>query len=985
MKLWFLDNEENIRAVTSNRGTALPILSAKHVEKLNGENSLEFQIPADHSDAKYAVENGIVLFRDPDGNHQEFVIKEIEKEHGSDGVITRVYAEHVSAELADSFVEKYEPQNRDVASILRTILSGTRWEPGNVEPSGTVSHTFYMKSVLMSLYEILDLFDSEVRFRVQFTGSKVTGRYVDILYRLGKDTGKRFVFSKDLTKILKLVHTDKMSTALVGLGKTTDEKLKNDESEKVTFKDIVWNAPDDPRDKPKNQVWLGDESAREMCGIKDGEGRKLHRIDFIEFPDTEDPEELLEKTNEALNKAILPKVTYDANVIDLEKAAGLSHEAVRIGDAVTVIDRDFVPEISVKARVVELVRDLLYPENSRLVLGNFFDMYSSEDDIERLKERAGTWDGSIQPGDKVKTKWLDGVINAIQNEIYGGAGTIRLQNDGMLILDKPADSDPQRAIILNNGILGISNKRIPGGDPAKASGWEWRTFGTGDGFTADLFNAGTMLSNRIKGGDFVLGGWNGENGRFWMYNADGIVTLEMDGESGTIYEVNIGKLSCPNVTETTTPEQEKETQYLYVNSISGNDVTGEGTSTNPYRTIQRAVDIIPKNNNADFVIYVTTSFNRPALEHLVITGYFGDGSITIKPSGVLIYLYGWVRISSCKHKIEIYNTEVVHDGTGHPRNDDEGAYACVHVIRSETLYMEKCRILPLVGKSKHGIAVSQNSYARFDDCLVLHSESHAVFAQRNGSAYLYDCYGVNPGSYGAYAQTGGKIIITGQNPSSPYAIFGSLGHVHATQTGQYLGPSSFAKKSATVQWNSFSSVYEIRPIASETWRLPQDQAPIDDGSGAKTGLFQGAAYYPRQNEFGRLNVAFTWFDARDFVKAEGKILKEMRIKIKRNGRFGKNKKSELVIFTHDLKRPTGGLLTMPSEWDPITDPEVNPMNRMVAGEFGHNDYCYVALDTDIASRLISGKAKGLLFYSTDREQSIEIDSDSLMVDMIWED
>lgn len=498
-KLWILSPDEQLQAVASSRGAALPIFEAKHKQQINGENSLTFYVPSDHPDAGYIVENGVIIFRDADGIDQEFVVKEIEGDHGENGDTKRIFCDHVSGELMDAFVEKYEANAHDIATMLGVILGGTRWQVGTVDPLETMRHTFYMKNVMQCVGEIVAKLGVEFRFRVQFTGDKVTGRYVDVFYQLGAETGKRFEYFKDLIGVKKTINLYDTPTAIVGLGKTTEEKLRNDENEKLTFENVEWKKTNgDPRDKPVDQIWVGDEEAREKYGIPDEKGGRYHRFQFVEFSDIEDEKELLAETNKLLDKLIEPKVSYDMGVIDLEKAAGLDHEAVRLGDTVTVIDKVMVPQINVKARIIEIERDLIHPENTRVILGNFFDIFSPEDEINRIKDRAGSWDGATKPGDRIKTRWLDGIIDALQNEIYGGAGTVRLQDDGMLILDRPADRDPQRAIILNNGILAISNKRIPGGDPGTAAGWDWRTFGTGDGFTADLINAGTLNASLVN-------------------------------------------------------------------------------------------------------------------------------------------------------------------------------------------------------------------------------------------------------------------------------------------------------------------------------------------------------------------------------------------------------------------------------------------------------------------------------------------------------
>src|SRR5690606_21103917 len=62
-----------------------------------------------------------------------------------------------------------------------------------------------------------------------------------------------------------------------------------------------------------------------------------------------------------------------------------------------------------------------------------------------------------------------------------------------------------KALRLLGGLLAISNEK----DPVTGN-WVWRTFGTGDGFTADLLNAGQIRTSLVQ----ILGNsnfyWDGD-------------------------------------------------------------------------------------------------------------------------------------------------------------------------------------------------------------------------------------------------------------------------------------------------------------------------------------------------------------------------------------------------------------------------------------------------------------------------------------------
>src|SRR5690606_39785017 len=97
---------------------------------------------------------------------------------------------------------------------------------------------------------------------------------------------------------------------------------------------------------------------------------------------------------------------------------------------------------------------------------NFIDLFSDRDEIDSIKDRSRSWDGALKPGDPVKTSWLEGIIDALQNEIRAGAGKIRITQDGILQLNQPPDQNPTKAILMNEDIIAVSNTRIPGEDPA---------------------------------------------------------------------------------------------------------------------------------------------------------------------------------------------------------------------------------------------------------------------------------------------------------------------------------------------------------------------------------------------------------------------------------------------------------------------------------------------------------------------------------------
>lgn len=236
---------------------------------------------------------------------------------------------------------------------------------------------------------------------------------MDLPARRGTDTGKRFEYTKDLLSIKRTVDASNIKTALYGRGKG-EQTEAGGYTRRLTFADVVWNGSGlDPVDKPLGQQWVGDPEALEKFGRIDPDtGKKMHRFGVFEDGEETDPEALLEKTWNALQGTNTPRITYEMNVLDLEQFTGLSHEKVRLGDTVFVIDKEFKPALRVEARVIEIKRDLVSPENTEIILGNFLplftDLASRLKNIESMVDgRTGVWDESGELGPIDDTDFAD--------------------------------------------------------------------------------------------------------------------------------------------------------------------------------------------------------------------------------------------------------------------------------------------------------------------------------------------------------------------------------------------------------------------------------------------------------------------------------------------------------------------------------------------------------------------------------------------------
>ncbi|WYQ43333.1 phage tail spike protein [Bacillus sp. FSL W7-1321] len=396
MNVFIFDKHETCRAVLDERH----LIEAVHTEQLNNAHSFEFTILADCDHALEIVEGQQVAFYDGDDDFQLFEIVVVEDRHG-DAAYKTVICEHAVNELLDEHIEHIEYSQINARQALSSILARTRWQPGIVAELGEAPVEFSQTNVKYCVAELLNTFKGELRCRVTIDGSKITGRYIDILSRRGADTGKRFEYRKDLTEIERTIDMSSVKTAIRAYGKPTENE-NGDQGKPITFKDIEWSkAKGDPIDKPKGQDWLGDEQARALWGRGDYEGKR-HRFGILEESDEDNPVRLLEQTYEYLQTVCTPLVHYSGKVIDLFRLSNFEHERIQLGDTAAVLDEDIYPIIQEKTRVIELKRDLLDPSNDEVVLGEFLPLFSNPNQemervLAKVKENSHVWDRAGRP------------------------------------------------------------------------------------------------------------------------------------------------------------------------------------------------------------------------------------------------------------------------------------------------------------------------------------------------------------------------------------------------------------------------------------------------------------------------------------------------------------------------------------------------------------------------------------------------------------
>ena len=161
--------------------------------------------------------------------------------------------ENSVSELLGDFVEDRKPRDEVAAAALSGILSGTRWEVGTVTVEGSHSTNFYRVSAREALQSLIEKWGGELSTTIEVEGCEVVSRKVD-LTRRGRDNGRRFTYSRDMTKVSRTFCASSVVTAMYGSGK--GEEVGDGYGRGINFSDVNGGRPTSRTPTP-SRSWAG--------------------------------------------------------------------------------------------------------------------------------------------------------------------------------------------------------------------------------------------------------------------------------------------------------------------------------------------------------------------------------------------------------------------------------------------------------------------------------------------------------------------------------------------------------------------------------------------------------------------------------------------------------------------------------------------------------------------------------------------------------
>lgn len=467
-----------------------------------------------------------IAFKDSMGRWAEYLCQSTQTARAAGMPVTVAYCTGSIAELSRTYIEDKRNRNANAKACLAKALEGTRWAVGTVETgtlTGTANLAFYHCTALDAIQKIADTYGLEVQTEYQPdpTGNQIGRRIIHLVEHRGSaNTTKRFEYGKDLTQIKRDIDSGDVITRLYGWGKGIEQT--NDQGEatggygrKISFADVNNGKP-----------YVQDDQALANWGIVGADGTRHHSEAAVDFPDCEDPKELLNLTKAALKTRTTPVVSYTADVTALGQA-GYDPEGTDVGDSVQIIDTSFTTPLRLEGRILQIEEDLAGSlADTKITLGNIRQSYTQrlaaqQQALDKLVSSSGAWN-SAAGGTGPYMKDLIDRINQIMNAT--GGYTYLKPGQGIYVYDKPEDQNPTQCIHIGGGYWRIADHKKPNGD------WDFRALANGKGVFADTIFTGRLSDAAglnfwdMDTGEFSLSARSTIGGKTAQQYADGAVS-----------------------------------------------------------------------------------------------------------------------------------------------------------------------------------------------------------------------------------------------------------------------------------------------------------------------------------------------------------------------------------------------------------------------------------------------------------------------------
>lgn len=300
----------------------------------------DFTTFPDHEDVKYITEGNYIAFKDKYGKDRLYTIMTVEGDDELD-----VHCEDIGLDLINEVAGAWNVSAESVEDTMNRCLHDTGWEIGINEIPDRKRATKYdskTDSHLARIGMIMNAFDAECEFVIEMNGVTVTKQIVNIYKTIGEDKVQQtFIDDINLVALTRSGSIEDLCTCLICYGKETDGVVTNISS--IEYDDGKYYSPKGHiriYDREAHQKW-----SRFRAYDYVGQGEFDGYINGAFQYDTDSPQELFNRGLSELKKRNDKKVSYEAELYDLQ---------ADIGDTIQIADNRYQEKIYLSARVQEV-------------------------------------------------------------------------------------------------------------------------------------------------------------------------------------------------------------------------------------------------------------------------------------------------------------------------------------------------------------------------------------------------------------------------------------------------------------------------------------------------------------------------------------------------------------------------------------------------------------------------------------------------------
>lgn len=346
--IFLFDKFKKLKGTVRNRHT----ISLLYERERNGLYTVSAEIPLKITDKKTVYnyhkkvkDSDFLGHYDREGRFQLHKIASVDIEDSS--IFIKGVHLFFDEAKAGAIIQERRFRDSEIVDGARVAFDTIGWSVVDVDVSDRADYIFYNVSPLEARAILVETFDYEFDYWLDFDGKNIRNKQISIKREMGKDSNKRYNYGHNVLNIKVEQDYSEIYTAVIGRGKGED--LGDDAyGRRIEYTDVEWKTPTHPMNKPKGSRVLHDENATQLFGYHE-DGKVSPRTKVEIFEDIEDPAKLLRASYNWLKENSVPKAVFSLKVPD--------GDGLDLGDKVHVIYRDI--DLVKHTRVTKVVDDLV--------------------------------------------------------------------------------------------------------------------------------------------------------------------------------------------------------------------------------------------------------------------------------------------------------------------------------------------------------------------------------------------------------------------------------------------------------------------------------------------------------------------------------------------------------------------------------------------------------------------------------------------------